>query len=198
MPDRDELDQIWRVQTVAPAKGEDMLALAMEKAARFERTIRHRNWRECGAAAVGSAFFGWAAWHAPAAMMRGGYLVVAASGLWIIFYMLRYGREAANPQPDQSLAGFQRALLRQYDYQIGLLRNVKYWYLLPMYAGLLLASAGGLVTRPARQPAWPAVVAMVLYTLVFGVIWWLNEGYAAGKLRGQRAGLLEQMSGTEA
>ena len=86
--------------------------------------------------------------------------MVAASGLWIVFCMLRYGREAPSPAPDRSLADFQQALLRKYDHQIRLLKNVKYWYLLPPYVGLLLASAGIVMANIARaKPAWPQLVA---------------------------------------
>jgi hypothetical protein len=64
-------------------------------------------------------------------------LVVAASGVWYGFYILRYGREAPSPAPDRSAADFQQALLRKHDHQIRLLKTVKYWCLAPPYVGLL-------------------------------------------------------------
>ena len=33
------------------------------------------------------------------------------------------------------------------------------------------------------QPGWPQLIAVAIYTGVFGFIWWLNEAYAVGKLR---------------
>jgi len=108
--------------------------------------------------------------------------------------MLRYGREAPAPTPDRSVADFQQALLRKYDHQIRLLKNVKYWYLLPPYVGLLLASAGIATANTAEgQPVWPQMIAFAVYTAVFGGIWWANEVYGVGKLRSERARLLEEM-----
>jgi uncharacterized membrane protein len=172
-----------------------MLAIAIGKADRFDHTIKMRNWRECGASALVTAFFAWSAWRSPEALVRAGYLVVAASGLWIVFYILRYGREAPAPTPDQSLAGFQQALLRKYGHQIRLLKNVKFWYLLPVFSGLLLASVGGMVTHAAvGRPVWPEFIAIALYTAVFGFIWWLNEVPTVKKLRREREALLKQMN----
>jgi hypothetical protein len=34
---------------------------------------------------------------------------------------------------------------------------------------------------------------VAIYTAVFGGVWWLNETYAVGKLRRERARLLEEM-----
>jgi hypothetical protein len=194
MADRDELNQLWCGQTTGPpTKGEDMLTIAMERAERFDRTIKARNWRECLAAALVTAFFAFVAWRSPNALARAGNLVVAASGLWIMFCMLRYGREAPSPA-DGRLADFQQALLRKYDHQIRLLKNVKYWYLLPPYVGLLLGSAGMVMANTAKgQPGWPQLIPMAIYTAVFGFIWWLNEAYGVGKLQRERARLLQEM-----
>ena len=93
MADKDELNQLWCGQTTGPpTKGEDMLTIAMERAERFDRTIKARSWRECGAAAVVTAIFAFKAWGSQNALACAGNLVVAASGLWIVFFMLRYGR----------------------------------------------------------------------------------------------------------
>jgi len=175
-----------------------MLTMAMERTERFDRTIKARNLRECLGGAFITAFFAFLAWKSPNALARTGFLVVAASGVWIVFYMLRYGREAPAPAPDGSLADFQQALLRKYDHQIRLLKNVKYWYLLPPYMGLMLGSAGIVMANAAKgQPAWPQLFAVAVYTATFGFLWWLNEGPGVGKLRRERARLLEEMDKPE-
>jgi hypothetical protein len=176
-----------------------MLTIAMDRANRFDRTIKGRNWRECLAAAVVTPLFAFIAWRSPNALACAGNLIVAASGLWIAFYLLRHGRNAPAPPPDRSLADFQQALLREYEHQIRLLKNVKYWYLLPPYLGLLLASLGIVMANIAeRKPAWPQLIAAAIYTAVFAATWWANESYAAGKLRRQRARLLEEMRNPDA
>jgi len=171
-----------------------MLTMAMERAERFDRTIKARNLRECLGAVLLTAIFAFIAWNSPNALARAGNVVVAASGLWILFCMLRYGREAPSPAPDRSVVDFQQALLRKYDHQIRLLKNVKYWYLLSPYVGLMLASAGIVKADIAKgRPAWPQLIAVAIYTALFGFIWWLNEGPGVTKLRRERARLLEEM-----
>lgn len=170
-----------------------MLTIAMERAEKFDRTIKARNWRECLGAAILTPLFAYIAWHSPNTLARAGNLVVSASGLWIAFCMLRYGREAPAPAPDRTLADYRQALLRKYDHQIRLLRNVKYWYLLPPYIGLLLSSAGILEARAADgQPSWPEWIAVAVYTALFASLWWLNEKYGIGKLTRERHRLLEE------
>jgi hypothetical protein len=195
MADKDELDQLWCGQpTGPPPKGEDMLTMAMERANRFDRTIKARNLRECLGAVLLTAIFAFIAWNSPNALARAGNLVVAASGLWILFCMLGYGREAPSPAPDRSVADFQQALLRKYDHQIRLLKNVKYWYLLPPYTGLMMASVGIVRAQTAvGQPGWPQLIAVAIYTALFGFVWWLNEGPGVRKLRRERARLLAEM-----
>ncbi|HUD99430.1 MAG TPA: hypothetical protein VMR62_07625 [Bryobacteraceae bacterium] len=172
-----------------------MLAIAMDRANRFDRMIRQRNWRESAAGVLVAAIFGFIAWKSPNTLALAGNLVVAASGLWYVFYMLRYGHGAPLPAPDRSLGDFQQALLGQYDHQIRLLLNVKYWYLLPPYVGLLLASAGIMMAEAAKgQPGWPQLIAVAVYTAVFAVVWWLNGTYGVRKLRTARERLLKEMN----
>jgi hypothetical protein len=199
MNDRDELDELWASQPRRPQmKGEDMLEMVIRKASRFDRMIAIRNAVECVAAGAVAVIFGTMAFNATNALMRAGNAVVAASGLWIIFYMLRYSREAGGPAPDQTLAGFRQALLRKYEHQIRLLKRVKFWYLLPPYMGLLLWSAGVISERAARgRLGWAEFAAPVIYTSVFAGVWWLNEVKGVRWLNGERRRLAESAEGAE-
>jgi hypothetical protein len=192
--DNDELEQLWRSPSTATVKASDLLAVALARTKRLDRATGARNLRECIGGAFVAIFFTYAALHSPNALSRAGNLIVAASGIWIIFCMLRFGRPAPSPASDMTAADFQKALLSKYDRQIALLKHVKYWYLLPPYAGLLLASAGVMIAQNAKgQPFWPQAIAAAAYTAVFGFIWWLNEHSAAGYLRRERAQLLDDM-----
>jgi len=199
MSEKDELERLWSSQTAGPpTKGEDMLNIAIRKADQFDRMIRRRNVVECIAAAFVAVFFAIMAVRAPNALARAGNAVVAASGLWIIYYFARHGREARDPAPDQTLAGFQRALLGKYEHQIRLLKSVKYWYLLPPYAGLLLMSAGLILqNRHVARLGWADFILPVTYTAVYAGVWWFNEVAGVGWLMRQRARLLESMRGLE-
>jgi hypothetical protein len=188
----DELEQLWQTQPVDPViKGEEMLRIIMNKTAKFDRTIRRRNIRETVAALVVAAFFAIAAWKQHNAIERLGSLIIVAGALFIIYYIRRHGAEPPDPNPDQTLGGYQRALAEKYGHQIRLLRNVKFWYLAPMYVGLLIATAGLLKERAASGAlTWVDAIGPIVYTLVFAAIWWLNEVYTVRKLQGMRTKLM--------
>ena len=127
-----------------------MLEIVQKKMQKFDRMIAWRNRLECIAAAAVAIFFTWTAVHAPNIVMKAGCLVVAGGAAWIIFYMLRYGSTGAAIDPSENLANYTQALVGRYDHQIRLLKSVKYWYLLPMYIGLLILSVGISMQRRSR------------------------------------------------
>ena len=125
--------------------------------------------------------------------MRTGYFVVAAGAAWIIYYLVRYGNTRVSADPSQSLTDYTRALVERYDHQIRLLKMVKYWYLLPIYTGLLITSVALFLEHGWRIPAWRDFAMPALYTAFFAAVWWLNEVYSVGRLRKQRARLLSMI-----
>jgi hypothetical protein len=184
----DELEQLWKTQPVDPAvKGEEMRKMILNRMEKFDRTIRRRNLREMIAAAAVAAFFSYIAWGQDNGIGRAGSLILVAGSLWIIYYIWRHGTEPSDPNPDQTLAGYQNALIRKYDHQIRLLRRVKFWYLAPFYVGLLTLNAG-LVKELAEKGAltWWTFLFPLFYTLVFAALWWLNEIHGVGRLKRMR------------
>ena len=166
-----------------------MLELVEKQMRSFDGKISARNLREYIGGGLVAVIFLWIAFHSPTPLIRAGALLVVASGLWIVFYLRSYGRPSAPPDPSQNLADYQRALVERYDQQIRLLRSVKFWYLLPMYIGLLVMSVG-----LAKQHSGPLVLsdflAPAIYTAIFIALWWLNEVSAVQRLQNDRAKLL--------
>jgi hypothetical protein len=185
----DDLEQLWKTQPVDPAvKGEEMRQIILKKTEKFDRTIWWRNIRETVAAAVLAAMGAYGAWAQHDAFGRASSVILVAASLWIIYYMWRHGTEPPDPNPDQTLEGYQRALVLKYDHQIRLLRNVKLWYLAPLYAALLTASMGTFKERAVRGAlTWLDGLVPLFYTLLFAGIWWLNEVYGVRKLERLRA-----------
>jgi hypothetical protein len=185
----DDLEQLWKTQPVDPAvKGEEMRQIILKKTEKFDRTIWWRNIRETVAAAVLAAMGAYGAWAQHDAFGRASSVILVAASLWIIYYMWRHGTEPPDPNPDQTLEGYQRALVLKYDHQIRLLRNVKLWYLAPLYAALLTASMGTFKERAVRGAlTWLDGLVPLFYTLLFEGIWWLNEVYGVRKLERLRA-----------
>lgn len=188
----DELEQLWQTQPVDPAmKGEEMRKIILARMEKFDRVIRRRNIQETVAALVVAAFFTYIARKQTNALQLAGSVIIVASSLWTIYYMWRHGAEPSDPNPDQTLAGYQRALARKYDHQIGLLRNVKFWYLAPMYVGLLFGSAGMLKEHAEKGALkWLDALGPLFYTLVFAAVWWLNEVHTVRKLQRMRTKLM--------
>ena len=125
-------------------------------------------------------------------------MIVAASAAWIAWYVVRWGANATAVNPDQGTAGYAQALVARYSHQIQLLQSVKYWYLLPMYLGLLVLSGANWLRRAlAGSLGWRDFGGAAVYTAVFAFIWWLNEIVAVGRLKEQRARLSSWIGGNE-
>jgi hypothetical protein len=192
MNPNDELRELWCGQPIVMAANkEELVELVQKKTRQFDRMIFRRNLRECAASLVVTAMFTFIAAHTTDPLQRAGYIIVAASGLWIIFFLIRYGRSSAPANPDQALDAYRHALVERYDRQIRLLGSVKYWYLLPMWIGLLIASTGTLLNASRQRPiGWYDFFAPAIYTAVFAFVWWLNESYGVRRLSSERARVL--------
>ena len=193
----DELENLWKAQPVDTAmRGEEMRVIVLKKIAGFDRAIRLRNRAEIVAALVVFASFACFAWVQKNGIQRLGSMVISASALWIIYYIWRHGSEPGDPDPDQTVASYQLALRRKYEHQIRLLRNVKFWYLLPLYVGLLVSSTGILREHAEKGVlSWVDAIGPLVYTLIFAGIWWLNEVYTVRRLQ---RWLADVKSGAEA
>ena len=193
MTDRDDLRDLWTGEAVRSAtRPGDLLAIVQRKSRRFDRMIGVRNLTECVAAALVAVLFARGALvGATNDLSRAGNWMVVAGAIWVAYYVVRYRRGPATPDPSQDLATYVAALTARYDHQIRLLRTVKYWYLLPLYAGLLVATAGGFLERGrAGTLGIQHLLEPLIYTAVFVLVWWLNEAMGVGRLKDERARLI--------
>ena len=199
MNTRDELRNLWHNEAgIQPGKrGEEMLTLVIERTRSFDRRIAVRNAIECIAAVFVCVMFGWFAWKAPSQVIRLGMAIVALSGVWIAYYILRYGAGPKRLDPGMDLSGYRRLLLDNYDQQIRLLRRVKYWYLLPPYVGIVIGNLGVWMQLTAEgQPLTirlASLVGLPLVTAFFAGVWILNEHYGVRHLER----LKRELRGTE-
>ena len=199
MNGQDELLELWCSQPpLRAAKGENMLAFVRRKTSGFDRIIAVRNWMESIAGGAVGACFAFFAFKAHNPLLRAGCLIIAAGMVWIIFYILRYGKGPSPVDPSLNLMGYTQALAERYDYQIRLLKSVKYWYLLPPYLGLVLGTAGVFQERAkAGILSWFDLTGPVLYTAVFVAVWCLNEVYSVRRLQEERRRLLAMTGSRE-
>ena len=191
MNGQDELREIWSSQPLCgELKGEEIMEVVQRKIRHFDRAIALRNLLECIAAVAVAVFFVWSAFRMPNAVMKTGSIVVAAGAVWIVYYLLRHGQAAPAADPSQDVMGYTRCLIERYDRQIRLLKSVKYWYLLPLYLGLLILSAGRLVDAKSGRLGWWGLGEPAVISAVFAAVWWLNEVAGVGWLSKERARLL--------
>jgi triacylglycerol lipase len=88
----------------------------------------------------------------------------------------RFGTGLKQPDPGANLTAYRKSLSENYDRQIRLLRNVKFWYLLPPYVGILMAVMGTWWRRAAHGMSFRnAPIVICLVTVVFALAWIANE-----------------------
>src|SRR5208282_830778 len=106
------------------------------------------------------------------------YLTVPAL-VWIAGYMLvdRMRHKRQPPEPGEPLRQRVESSLAQVEHQIWLLRNVLWWYLLPMLV-TVLAFSGQVAWQERSGGWWTALVVSVVVALVviiFAGVYWLNQ-----------------------
>ncbi len=174
-----ELENIWRKQPAFEPSPENIARIAATVDAldrKFQRTIWWRDLREIGAAlalAIWIALAGrtWIRWIAVASA-----LFVAA---WIFRSRIvaRPGREIPN------VIERLQQMIRETEMQIGLLRSVAWWYLLPCAIGMFAI----VLDRSPRNFNSPSF--WIFAGLLGAGIYWLNQHAVQKKLAPRRDNL---------
>jgi magnesium-transporting ATPase (P-type) len=186
----DEFEQAWKTQT-SQARLTIEPELLLEEVRRNERcfaaTIFWRDVREVGACLLVVAF--WIYLGVKQSSPWTWYLTVPAL-LWIAGFMLadRMRHKRQPPEPDEPLRQRVETSLAQVEHQIWLLRNVFWWYLLPI-ALSLLAFFGQSAWQERAGGWWTALaVSMVVAigVIVLGGVYWLNQYAIRSELEPRR------------
>ena len=99
--------------------------------------------------------------------------------LWIAGYMLvdRMHHKRHSPEPGEPLRQRVESSLAEVEHQIGLLRNVLWWGLLPLVLAFL-AFFGQAAWQERSGGRWTALAISIVVALggiVFAAIYWLNQ-----------------------
>jgi hypothetical protein len=181
-----ELMKMWQESVLpAPVDTWHMAKKLVERGERFGRTIFWRNMREYVA---GVGLIAWLLWNLRAPGQRFLSVTGIVATGFVMFYLWRGQREKQPVDASSDMRAYQAALLERYDRQIALLRRVKYWYVAPFYAWMLLV----LLMVPA--PPARKIPYFIFFTSFSGIAVWLNESYGVRKLRKAR-GEVESMLG---
>ena len=195
MNDLELLKEVWMSEAVSvPFNESELVSQVRRQAKTFDGRVQRRNWLEYAAGAVAMVYLTAVAFRTDG-LVRLACIVSVLAAAWVLYFIRRYGSAAPDPNPQLSLSEYRDAILKKYDRQIWLLKNVKFWYLLPLYTGMMLLYAGVIakVAGVRGYVQWPEFVLPACATLFFGFVWWLNEGYGVRKLRREREQVRRQL-----
>ncbi|MGI8905893.1 MAG: hypothetical protein ACR2IE_05315 [Candidatus Sumerlaeaceae bacterium] len=123
------------------------------------------------------------------------YLVIPAV-LWIASFMLvdRFLRKGKRAQPGADFRAFVISSLAEVRHQVWLLRNVAWWYLMPIALAFTIDTIPGLWARTQLDSARVvgSLLGLAVVYAVFAGIWWLNQ-YVVRKDLEPRASQLKKL-----
>jgi hypothetical protein len=158
------------------------LAEVRAKADKFYRKVRRRNMIEYVACIIVVIACSHNVFVMPHILQKIGSACIVAAAFYIAWQIHRRGSAVAPEKAVQMpLYIFTRTeLVRQRD----LLRNVFWWYILPLIPGVALVLIGnGQDPELSRQvPIWQRWVGLGFMITTFTGVWWLNQ-MAARKLQ---------------
>jgi phosphoglycerol transferase MdoB-like AlkP superfamily enzyme len=141
----------------------------------FRATIFWRDVREVGVAAILACLFLY--WAIRDRQWSSYLLAVACFGVGAFMLVDRWLQRRKQPVTNEPLRSCIEASLLQINHQIWLLKNVLWWYLLPIMVGL--AAAIGSQTWEMRAGGTRVFIGLAGCTLLIGSIcwgvYWLNQ-----------------------
>jgi len=109
------------------------------------------------------------------AVSAGGALLVSASMLWVRFAIRRWGRSGLAPEDlRRDGRSFLTLYRRELVCQRRLLLHAWLWYVLPIFAGLLLVSLGRALHRGVPVETWLGSIMFLATAAVALVVILLN------------------------
>lgn len=160
----------------------------------FEATIFWRDVREVGA---GILLFGWVG-HFAITSKTWSLFPLAFAGLFIAVSMVidRIIQKRRSPVFGDNLKGCVQSSLSQVEHQIWLLRNVFWWYLLPVLIGAMVITAQlAWEWRDNSSLFWPhVIISTAIWTFLTWGIYKLNQ-YAVRKYLQTRRQELAELLG---
>jgi hypothetical protein len=197
--DPDDLKEAWREQASRGRLTVDAARLDEEvrKRRQFDSVLFWRDVREVGVSLVMIPV--WIYMGVELSLPWAWYLAVPAF-LWIAGYMLadRRIQRRREAGPGEPLRRHVESSLRQVEHQIRLLRNVFWWYLLPL-ALPILAFFGQVAWRVRKIPPWWGSLAFfaigaAIVAVVFTGVYKANQYAVSAGLEPRRRELQELLA----
>ncbi len=175
----DELKKIWQRQPLRePAVSAEQLVSAMQsKTSQLRHCLDARDLRElvgCAVIIVTFGIFYFTVYRTP--ISRLGDLIIIASTIFIAGKLIHARRSNPAAPPGATIVESLRAELKAVRTQSRLLGSVLWWYLLPGFIGLVVATWG------MGLDPYLNIVCTLLFIAVDAFIYWLNQRARATQL----------------
>src|ERR1051325_8838712 len=175
----DELKKIWRQQLLRePDMSAEQCVSAMQsKTSRLRHCLDARDLRELVGCAVIIVIFGvfyFTAYRTP--ISRFGDLIVIGSTIFIAWRLVHVRRSTPPAPPDATMVEALRADMDAVRAQFRLLGSVLWWYLLPGFIGLMVATWG------MGLDPYVNIVCTLIFIAVDAFVYWLNQRARAKQL----------------
>jgi len=136
---------------------------------KFEKKIKTRNNREICAAIVVIAVFGYYALLIPSILGKLGAIWTIGYGIWVIYKLKKVEAKQPGFDMEQSI---KQQLIEYQKYvktEQRLLKNVLYWYLLPLLPGMVLFMLG-------VEKEWSSLlISSSIMLIIFLTVYLLNQ-----------------------
>ncbi len=198
----DELQRTWQSQQDTRIRVAPMLLLRelRRNQRSFKLTIFWRDFREVFVAAALAVFFSWDNFRVDG----WPWLLLAGTCVWVGGFILidRLWRRGRAASFGDTLLGCVEASLDAVEHQIWLLKNVLWWYLLPIAIGLLVVFVERTLSVADKNwIVWSTLGGSIAFcAIVFAGVYWINQYAVRTELEPRRQELLavrESIKGNE-
>jgi len=171
-----DLSRLWNAQH-APVMPEAEIESLLDRVRRhhraFRRTVFWRDLRESLVGLLLAAFFSYIAFTETGYGRAGAFILVAAClGITGVFAWTRMHARAIRHSGAENLRREMEAALAEVEFQIRLIRNVRWWYLLPLVIGIMAWLFGSLLESPTLS----SLVGFVLVFPIVGIVFaWVDK-----------------------
>lgn len=167
------LKQLWQGQRfeALPALPDEAQIAAMKTRMKgFDESINWRDYIEVAACILIVGWFGWDLFFGNnSALTQAGCVVLIVSAVFIAWKLIWSKRRLPKAEPNAPIFAAVKVELQKVENQIGLLRSVAWWYLLPILVGVMMCHWGGSGSVLSKLIYSAFVLAL------FGLIYWLNQ-----------------------
>lgn len=169
----DALKQMWqgqRFETLPALPDAAQIAAMKTRMKDFDQTISGRDYVEVAACIFIVGWFGWdLLFRNNSTLTQAGCVVLIVSAVFIAWKLIGSKRRIPKAKPSAPIFEAVKVELQKVENQIGLLKSVAWWYLLPLLVGVMMCSWGGSGNVPSKLVYSAFVLAL------YAFIYWLNQ-----------------------